>query len=153
MERYFFLLCLSVFMVAVLAKKEDDDSKDYKKTFFKKPDMRVNPFFGYNKYKVVKYTPPLLPPTPLVASVAYPAYTSDQGYDDESRYYDYQGQVPYVPPSTSYITPEQVPYEDTNLRSNQEMGQPSYRRHAMDHIVLGKKAYPDISSFIRGSTV
>ncbi|KAK2723387.1 hypothetical protein QYM36_001901, partial [Artemia franciscana] len=76
----------------LLQKKDDDDSTDCKKTFFKKPDMRVNPFFGYNKYKVVKYTPPLLPPTPMVASVAYLAYTSDQGYDDESRHYDYQGQ-------------------------------------------------------------
>nr|CAG4640770.1 EOG090X047D [Eulimnadia texana] len=38
-----------------------------------KPSFSVNPFFGYNKYKVVRYNPALLPPPPVVPGPSYGA--------------------------------------------------------------------------------
>ena len=77
-----------------------------------KPKWEMNPFFGYNKYKITRYNPPLIAPVapPPSAPISYgpppPAPTSYGAPPPPPALRSY-GAPP--PPSTAYGPPQQAP--------------------------------------------
>ena len=70
----------------------------------KKAKFEINPFFGYTKYKVTSYNPPLIPmanPVPLPQFIPYPVVPSGIPPVAEAPSYG-APPMPYQPPEPNY---------------------------------------------------